>query len=702
MTISSTNRRAGPYSGNSSQTAFPFSFKVFEASDMLVVKVQVSTNIETTLTLTTDYTVALNADQNSNAGGTINLVTALPTGYNMVISSKVANLQETDLTNQGGFYPEVITDALDRLTIEVQQLDEGLARAAQLPITSSADAAALVADIERIASSADNLDTVAGSITNVNTVATNITNVNTVAGISGNVTTVAGIAANVTTVAGISSNVTSVAGNATNINAVAGNATNINAVNANKTNIDAAVANATNINSAVSNATNINTCATNITAIIDAPTQAANAANSAAAAAASAASGMYSAVQDKSANYTVVAGDAGDLIRVTTTSGAVTITLPLISSVSDGFKVAIVKWTNDANAVNIARSGSNTINGATSAQIGSQYSQIILVADFETNTWFASQSGLGATNVNVDVFSGAGGTAFTLTSDPSTKNNTNVFISGVYQAKATYSVSGTTLTFSTAPPTGTSNIEVYYTTPLAIGTPSDGTVVTSKIADGNVTYAKIQNVTAGKVLGRDNSGAGVVQELPIVIDAITGNAGFGTSTPASDSLIHVFSSSDKARVSVQRNGVSKAWFGQDGSGDAYIYNEASGAIRFYSGSTERAKITTGGQRQSTIIGGGGGMWDAFDCRAWVTFVGTGTVTNLGSGNVSSLSDLGTGSYRVNFTASMPDANFAAVGMNGSWVQQSAGKATGYCNISSFNSTSGAAVDTAILDVAIFR
>lgn len=217
MTISSTNRRAGPYSGNSSQTAFPFSFKVFEAADMLVVKVQVSTNIETTLTLTTDYTVALNADQNSNAGGTVNLVTALPTGYNMVISSKVAYLQETDLTNQGGFYPEVITDALDRLTIEAQQLKEGLDRAAQLPITSAADAAALVADIERIASSADNLDTVATNITDVNSVADAISDVS----------------------------------------AVADNATNINAVNANKTNIDTV---ATNISS-------VNTAATNIVAI---------------------------------------------------------------------------------------------------------------------------------------------------------------------------------------------------------------------------------------------------------------------------------------------------------------------------------------------------------------------------------------------------------------------------------------------------
>jgi hypothetical protein len=195
--------------------------------------------------------------------------------------------------------------------------------------------------------------------------------------------------------------VTTVAGNISNVNTVAGSNTAVTTV-------------ATNI-------TAVNSAYTNLAAIIDAPTQAANAATSAAQAAASAASGMYSAVQDKSANYTIVAGDAGDLIRVTTTSGAITITLPLISSVGDGFKVAIVKWTSDANAVNIARSGSNTINGATSAQIGSQYSQIILVADAETSTWFASQSGLGATNVNIDNFSGNGSTtAFTLTSDPST------------------------------------------------------------------------------------------------------------------------------------------------------------------------------------------------------------------------------------------------------------------------------------------
>jgi hypothetical protein len=232
-----------------------------------------------------------------------------------------------------------------------------------------------------------------------------------------------------------------------------------------------------------------------------ATTQATNAANSATAAnnsalaaAASAASGLYSAVQDKSANYTVVVGDAGDLLRVTTTGGPVTITLPLISSLSDGFKLAVVKWTGDANIVTIARSGTNTINGATTATIGSQYTQITFVADFETNQWFAATSGLGSTNVVVDVFSGTGAqTVYTLSGDPGTKTNTHVYISGIYQQQSTYSTTGSSLTFSTAPPAGTSNIEIVWTQPLPVGVPSDTTVTTAKLVDGAVTSAKMAN-----------------------------------------------------------------------------------------------------------------------------------------------------------------------------------------------------------------
>jgi len=281
----------------------------------------------------------------------------------------------------------------------------------------------------------------------------------------------------------------------------------------------AASTSATNAsNSATASATSATNSSNSATS---SSTSATNAANSAALAAAYAASGLYSSVIDKSANYTVVIGDAGALIRVTTTSGAIAITLPAISTVPDGFKVAVVKWTGDSNAVTISRAGSDTINGATSVSISTQYSSTTFVADLESGQWFASSTGIGATNVNVQAFSGDGTTvAFTMSSDAGTENNTQVFVSGIYQEKDTYSLSGTTLTFSTAPPTGTGNIEVVWSTPLAIGTPSDGTVTTAKIVDQNVTTAKIAdaNVTAVKLA----SGAAV------------SNIGY---TPANDSLV---------------------------------------------------------------------------------------------------------------------------------------------------------------------
>ena len=48
----------------------------------------------------------------------------------------------------------------------------------------------------------------------------------------------------------------------------------------------------------------------------------------------------------------------------------------------------------------------------------------------------------------------------------------------------------------------------------------------------------------------------------------------------------------------------------------------------------------------------------YGVRAWVNFQGTGTVTIRESGNVSSITDNGTGDYTVNFTSAMPDTNYA--------------------------------------------
>jgi hypothetical protein len=48
------------------------------------------------------------------------------------------------------------------------------------------------------------------------------------------------------------------------------------------------------------------------------------------------------------------------------------------------------------------------------------------------------------------------------------------------------------------------------------------------------------------------------------------------------------------------------------------------------------------------------------CKAWVNFNGTGTVAIRASYNVSSITDVGVGEYRVNLTTSMSDANYSAV------------------------------------------
>jgi hypothetical protein len=282
MTISSNSRKAGPFIGNGTAATFPFTFKVFQASDLEVVKLTVATNVETVLTLGTDFTASVNEDQNSNPGGTITLSAgALATGYNLVITSDIENLQPTDLTNQGGFYPEVITDALDRATIQIQQLQTSVDRAALLPITSAADAESLVADIVRLADSADNLDidanniasinAVAGSISNVNTVATNISNVNTVAGVSTNVTTVGTNIASVNTVAADLnepvSEIETVATNITNVNTVGTNIANVNTVAGISANVTTVAGISANVSTVATNSAAVTTVATDISAV---------------------------------------------------------------------------------------------------------------------------------------------------------------------------------------------------------------------------------------------------------------------------------------------------------------------------------------------------------------------------------------------------------------------------------------------------
>lgn len=123
MTISSTTRTAGPFTGNGVAASFPFTFKVFQAADLAVVSLFVASGAERTLDVDADYTVALNANQDANPGGSVTLTAGpLAVGYRLTITTDMPALQGLDLQNFGGFYPDVVNVALDRLTILIQQL----------------------------------------------------------------------------------------------------------------------------------------------------------------------------------------------------------------------------------------------------------------------------------------------------------------------------------------------------------------------------------------------------------------------------------------------------------------------------------------------------------------------------------------------------------------------------------------------------
>lgn len=153
MTVAATTRKAGPYTGNGATTAFPFGFKVFAASEVVVTQTDLA-GAETTLALTTNYTVALNADQDANPGGTVNMLVAPANGYLLTLTSNVALSQSVTLTNGGSFYPSVISAALDRVTILAQQLAEQVGRAVKVSVSSSSTPDQIISSINTAASTA--------------------------------------------------------------------------------------------------------------------------------------------------------------------------------------------------------------------------------------------------------------------------------------------------------------------------------------------------------------------------------------------------------------------------------------------------------------------------------------------------------------------------------------------------------------------
>ena len=151
---------------------------------------------------------------------------------------------------------------------------------------------------------------------------------------------------------------------------------------------------------------------------------------------------------------------------------------------------------------------------------------------WDGTTWVFGGGGNGTITVND--FSGTGSqTVYTLSTTPSGVNSCQVFINGIYQEKSTYTVVGTTLTFSTPPPLGTNNIEVVMNLPapgdaefIAYNPPFTG-AITESVEAKLSQYVSVLDFGAVADGVTDNYDA-----IMAAINSVTYGTGYYKSGPA--------------------------------------------------------------------------------------------------------------------------------------------------------------------------
>jgi hypothetical protein len=138
---------------------------------------------------------------------------------------------------------------------------------------------------------------------------------------------------------------------------------------------------------------------------------------------------------------------------------------------------------------NVSFTGSNvSLGNVSNLHIGGGTADYILKTDGTGNLSWIAQS-IGTLNANVDAFTGDGSNvAFTLATSPAGANYTMVAVQGILQPKSTYTVSGSTLTFSSAPPS-TAIIEVTTFSGSVVAASGSSPAFAWNIACSNITMS---------------------------------------------------------------------------------------------------------------------------------------------------------------------------------------------------------------------
>ncbi len=111
--------------GNGVKVAFDFAFKIFSAADVVVKDISAA-GVSTVLTLNVDYTVVFDSAAET---GTVTLIVPTAAGANNTLSRNIALQQTSVLPSEGLMPAKVVETALDKLTLQVQDLQAQLAAA---------------------------------------------------------------------------------------------------------------------------------------------------------------------------------------------------------------------------------------------------------------------------------------------------------------------------------------------------------------------------------------------------------------------------------------------------------------------------------------------------------------------------------------------------------------------------------------------
>jgi hypothetical protein len=338
MSLETTTNRS-EYSGNGVTTVFSFPYYFLANADLIVILRNNTTGVGVVQTITTNYTVT---GAGLEAGGSVTMIVAPPSGYTLIIYRSPSIKQEKDFRENDSMPAEQIEEAYDLLTMLVQRVSEQITRGLRAAEEAVLGSFSLFLPTDLNASGSEGKTLIVKS-----------------------------------DLTGFEMGPT--ADEIANAQQYAQDASDSADDAADQVTLAAAqVALAT---------TQAGNSATSATAA------AASAVNAAASAAAAAASSIASQWNDvvyltfANSPYTITNGQAGTMFEVDCTGGAVTINLPSIAALtlSGAWSIGIKKTDASANAITVARNGTDTIDGNTSKTISRQSSGSAFIPDTDAS-----------------------------------------------------------------------------------------------------------------------------------------------------------------------------------------------------------------------------------------------------------------------------------------------------------------------------